>query len=89
MDWKHAMPYIVRSYEVSTWSSLMIKAVPLSMLVVLCYMCAAAWLASWQKTVSNTLLCIGSALLVIYFMMRIFEIRPFCFPGFRFSICIR
>ena len=30
-------PYIVRSYEVSTWSSLMIKAVPLSMLVVLCY----------------------------------------------------
>ena len=65
-------PYIVRSYEVSTWSSLMIKAVPLSMLVVLCYMCAAAWLASWQKTVSNTLLCIGSLLLVIYFMMRIF-----------------
>ena len=50
----------------------MIKAVPLSMLVVLCYMCAAAWLASWQKTVSNTLLCIGSLLLVIYFMMRIF-----------------
>lgn len=77
-------PYIVREYELASWSSIMSKAVPLSMLVVLCYMCAAAWLASWQKTVANTLLCIDSLLIIIYFIMRMFGNSFFLFSWIPF-----
>lgn len=62
----------------------MIRAVPVTLLVSICYMSAAILLASWQKTVSNTMLCIGSILIILYFTMRIFDTSFFLFSWIPF-----
>ena len=67
-----AYPYIVHTYDVVSWTWLLQRILPFSLLVILFYMTVAALLASWQKTISNTMLCIGSLLILIYFLIRIF-----------------
>lgn len=67
-----AYPYIVHTYDVVTWSWLLVRVLPFTFLVILFYMFVAALFASWQKTISNTMLCIGSLLILIYFLIRIF-----------------
>lgn len=77
-------PYVIHSDTVVSWSWLMIRAVPVTLLVSICYMSAAILLASWQKTVSNTMLCIGSILIILYFTMRIFDTSFFLFSWIPF-----
>ena len=67
-----AYPYIVHTYDVVTWSWLLQRVLPFTFLVILFYMFVAALLASWQKTISNTMLCVGTLLILIYFLIRIF-----------------
>lgn len=67
-----AYPYVVHTYDVMPWSGLMVRVIPFTFLVLVFYMMVAALLASWQKTISNTMLCAGSVLILIYFLIRIF-----------------
>lgn len=65
-------PYIVNTYDIMLWGDLMKQIVPFTLLIMLFYMMLAALFASLWKTMSNSMLCMGTLLICVYFAVRIF-----------------